>query len=66
MFLSSASMWDVRNEYLYLATEAEGTFHDTYIAAFGKESKVLIGEAKKSSLKELKQQIIAIIKGVKD
>jgi hypothetical protein len=65
LFLSSASMWDVRNEYLYLTAEAEETVHDTYVPAFGKRDKELYDEAKKASLSKLKKQIIEMVKGVK-
>lgn len=65
LFVTSATMWDVRNEYLYLTAEAEATGKDTYIAAFGKQDKDLIDEAKTQSLGNLKQELKKMIKGTK-
>lgn len=65
LFLSNASLWDVRNEYLYLTAEAEATTKKTYIAAFGKQDKELVDQAKTESLNNLKGEIKKMIKGTK-
>jgi hypothetical protein len=65
LFITSASLWDVKNEYLYLTAESEGVTKDTYAALFGKDDKVLIDEAKAQSLNGLKVQITKIIEGTK-
>jgi hypothetical protein len=41
LFLTSASLWDVRNQYLYLSAEAEGTAHQTRPGAFMNENAAL-------------------------
>ncbi len=65
LFLTSASMWDVRNEYLYLSAEAEGKSNETHIALFGSRDEDLIEKAKMASLQNLKNEIINMIKGLK-
>jgi hypothetical protein len=65
LFLTSASMWDVRNEYLYLSAEAEGKSSETHIALFGSKDEELIEKAKTASLQNLKNNIINMVKGLK-
>lgn len=65
LFVSSATLWDVRNEYLYLTAEAEATVNKTYVAAFGKSDKELINDAKAASLAQLKTELTKMIKGSK-
>lgn len=65
LFVSSAALWDVRNEYLYLTAEAESTKTSTYVAAFGKSDKELINDAKTASLGQLKVELSKMIKGTK-
>ncbi|MCB0406733.1 MAG: hypothetical protein KDD34_00940 [Bdellovibrionales bacterium] len=63
LFLANASMWDVRNEFLYITAESEGIDENTYIAAFGENDKFLIEKAKKNALNKLADQIEKMIKG---
>ncbi len=65
LFISSASLWDVKNEYLYITAEAEAVTSDRYIAAFGKEDKELIDEAKTQSLQNLKSEFRKMVLGTK-
>ncbi|MES2965415.1 MAG: hypothetical protein V4760_16150 [Bdellovibrionota bacterium] len=65
LFISNATMWDVKNEYLYMTAEAEATAKNSYVAAFGKQDKELIDEAKTQSLGNLKAEIKKMIKGTK-
>lgn len=65
LFMSSASLWDVKNEYLYLTAETEATTSDRYIAAFGKQDKQLVDEAKTKSLQNLSGEIQKMIRGAK-
>lgn len=65
LFVSSATLWDVRNENLYVTAEAEATKNSTYIAAFGKSDKELINDAKTESLALLKVEFSKMIKGTK-
>ena len=65
LFLSNASLWDVKNEFLYLTAESEATTSETYVAAFGKSDKELIGESKTQALKGLKTELEKMIKGIK-
>ena len=65
LFLSSASLWDVRNEYLYLTSEAEASVHETHIAAFGKRDEELFNQAKSKALANLKVELSKMINGEK-
>lgn len=65
LFVTNASMWDVRNEFLYLAAEAEAVNKGTYVAAFAKDDKELFAEAKKDALTNLKSEIKKMIQGKK-
>ena len=62
LFVSNASIWDVKNEYLYMTGEAEATANHRYIAAFGKRNVELIDEVKDKSLSALKDQIVEALK----
>lgn len=64
LFMTSASLWDVRNEYLYLTTEAESEANHTYVAAFGDEDKVLLAEVKTQALERLREAIVRTAKGL--
>lgn len=46
IFVTSASLWDVKNGYLYLTAESEGIVKDKYAAAFGKSDKDLMNESR--------------------
>lgn len=63
LFIANASLWDVRNEFLYLTAEAEGMSNERYIAAFGKSDKELIEEAKATALEKLGKNISAMVRG---
>lgn len=65
LFIASASLWDVKNEYLYLTAEAEATSSDRYAAAFGKNDKDLMSEAKSKSLSALGSELKRMIQGTK-
>ncbi len=65
LFITNATMWDVKNEYLYLTAETEATAKNTYVAAFGKQDKELIDEAKTQALGNLKQELKKMLKGTK-
>ncbi|MCB0377888.1 MAG: hypothetical protein KDD33_05285 [Bdellovibrionales bacterium] len=56
LFIVNATLWDVRNEYLYATAEAEGLHEQTYVAAFGDEDKELIAKAKTSALESLSKE----------
>lgn len=63
LFMTYASLWDVRNEYLYLSAEAEATTQNTYVAAFGQKDKELVEQAKTESLDRLKGELKKMIEG---
>ncbi len=65
LFVANASLWDVRNEFLYLTAEAEATRSKTYVAAFGTKDKDLIVEAKLEAMSGLQTELRKMIKGVK-
>jgi hypothetical protein len=65
LFMSSATMWDVRNEFLYLTAEAEGKVSETYIALFGETDMERIEKAKALSLANLKVEIVKMVQGMK-
>ncbi|MES2855547.1 MAG: hypothetical protein V4692_06780 [Bdellovibrionota bacterium] len=66
LFMSSAVLWDVGNEYLYLTTEAEGLAHETYAPVSTVRDEDLFKTAKSNSLEKLKAQIVSSIKGSKN
>lgn len=57
LFISTASLWDVRNEYLYFSTEAESLENRSYVAAFGNRDQKVISKIKTKSLAKLSQRI---------
>ncbi|MBL7543296.1 MAG: hypothetical protein JNL11_05740 [Bdellovibrionaceae bacterium] len=65
VFISNATLWDVRNEYLYLTAETEANTNEKYIAAFGKKDKDLVTEAKSTALNQLHDELRKMIKGTK-
>ncbi len=65
LFVTSATMWDVKNEYLYLTAEAEETTRESYIAAWGRNDKDLLAEAKNKSVAKLRDELTRMIKGAK-
>lgn len=65
LFMVNATMWDVKNEYLYLTSEAESLAKETYVAAFGRQDKALFDEAKTQALTELKAELERMIEGTK-
>lgn len=65
LFISSAALWDVKNQYLYLTAEAEASSNNTYIAAFGKQDRELINTVKYQALTNLKLEVLKMIKGTK-
>lgn len=56
LFMANASMWDVRNQFLYLGTEAEGVVHKT-APAFFIEEKHIIRNAKTDALDSLAKDV---------
>jgi hypothetical protein len=56
LFIATASMWDVRNDYLYLSVEAEGMVRKTAPAAFIAEDAIT-REAKAQAVQELGKQL---------
>lgn len=58
LFMVNATMWDVRNQYLYLSSEAEGAASETN-SAFQSESKRVIKAAKKEAMAILSKELSA-------
>lgn len=56
LFMFNASMWDVRNQYLYLSSEAEAQASQTR-PAFFIEEKHILQDAKSEAIKKLRQDI---------
>lgn len=56
LFIVSASIWDVRNQYIYLTAEAEGMASKTG-PGFLLEDKHVMDEAKSKSVKLLRNEI---------
>lgn len=56
LFVLNASMWDVRNQYLYLSVEAEGFANETRPAFFINEKRVL-KLAKQNAIASLKKEL---------
>jgi len=64
LFLANASLWDVRNEFLYLTTESESLTQEKYIAAFGKRDQEIINIAKEDAVKKLGANLLKMVKGL--
>ena len=60
LFLTQATMWDVRNQYLYLTAEAESIKKQTKPAAFIDE-KAALRRSKDESLAILKAEVIKLL-----
>lgn len=56
LFMANATMWDVRNQYLYLSAEGEGTAKETNPAVFIDEKRI-IKSAKSAALTNLKSEL---------
>ena len=56
LFISNASLWDVRNEYLYLTAEADAENNKTSPAAFSDKDKS-VEEAKTASVAQLSEKL---------
>ena len=63
LFMTNATMWDVRNEYLYLSVDAEGMANEVSPAFFIEESRV-IKEAKAIAINTLKQELLTRLSGM--
>lgn len=63
LFLSRASMWDVRNQFLYMTAESESIKKQTAPVAWTDE-KPLIEQAKADSFSKLREEISKMIKGL--
>lgn len=64
LFIANASLWDVRNEFLYLTAESEGTFYENYIPVFGTKDKEIIQASKQKAMEQLSKNISDMIKGM--
>jgi len=56
LVMINAAMWDVRNQYLYLSAEAEGTSSQTRPAFFIEEGHV-INSARSNAIAELRKEL---------
>lgn len=56
LYLLNASMWDVRNQYLYLSAESEGMASQTRPSFFIEKTQ-LLAEAKSKAVRKLLQEI---------
>ena len=65
LFLTNASLWDVRNEFLYIVADAEGMIKKTHPGALRDHDKDLFAQAKTESLKNLKTESAKMIQGQK-
>lgn len=63
LFMANAAMWDVRNQYLYLAVEAEGTAKESKPAVFIDEKRI-IKSAKAAAFTTLKVELFSRLAGV--
>ena len=63
LFFANATLWDVRNEFLYLTAETEATSSITYVAAFGKRDEELVVAAKNDALNKLKAAVVTMLQG---
>lgn len=61
LVMMNATMWDVRNNYLYLSVEAENTLHKTVPAIYNNE-QLMINDAKPAALDALSREVISRLK----
>lgn len=57
LFITRAALWDVRNEYLYMAVESE-SIKSKRASVINSDKKELLLKAKKDSLNGLKKEIL--------
>ena len=65
LFIAQASLYDVRNEFLYFNAEAESEKKFKYPGFLGPNDKKLVSEAKNIAIKELSTEVIKMIAGRK-
>jgi hypothetical protein len=65
IFLASASLWDVRNEFLYATAEAEGTSGKTRPALLLEDEAPIAG-AKRTALAALGKELGARVRSLRD
>lgn len=65
LFIANATLWDVKNEYLYLTAEAEAMTDQTYIGAFSPRDQDLFLEAKTQAIDKLKNELLKMVQGNK-
>lgn len=56
IFIGRASLWDVKNQYLYLTAESEGTRTDT-VPLISRNERALIESTKSEAISKLSEQI---------
>ncbi|HEX9658179.1 MAG TPA: hypothetical protein VGB89_14840 [Bacteroidota bacterium] len=61
LVMTKATMWDVKNQYLYLTAEAEGTDHQTRPLMFIRETQAT-SNAKKIALNALREELTTRLK----
>lgn len=64
LFMANAALWDVGNEYLYLAAESEGTSSQTRPAAYINE-RTATAEAKQLAIGGLLKELLARFSGLR-
>lgn len=64
LFMARAAMWDVRNEFLYMAADAESEKQQTRPALF-RDEKAVVQAAKTESVDLLRGEIANMIQGLK-
>lgn len=65
LFISSATLWDVKNEYLYLTAEAESIKSERYAAAFARPDQEIVNSAKLEAVEKLGGELRKMIAGKK-
>lgn len=61
LVMMNATVWDVRNNYLYMSVESENTQHKTVPAIYNNE-QLMINDAKPAALDTLSQEVIRRLK----
>lgn len=56
--ITQASLWDPRNEFLYLTAEAEKVIHDKHSLLSGRDHRQWNKEATQASLNNLKEELV--------
>ncbi|MCJ8276900.1 MAG: hypothetical protein MJK18_08665, partial [Bdellovibrionales bacterium] len=63
LFVANATLWDVRNEYLYLSTQSEGNHSLNYPLIFPETDREAFAKSKDMAVDQLQKNLVAMVNG---